>query len=85
MVFGIGGRQYGKIKKIQKAFKNGKNGKAAGHVSDRDLFQTGHMTVKDMDKAAQWMTAASEEGYAPAIEWINDYFFDDNALIQAES
>ena len=41
MVFGIGGRQYGKIKKIQKAFKIGKNGKAAGHVSDRDLFPDG--------------------------------------------
>ena len=41
MFFGIGGRQYGKIKKIQKAFKIGKNGKAAGHVSDWDLFPNG--------------------------------------------
>ena len=74
-----------KSKKFRKLLKSAKTGRPQAMYRTGICFQTGHMTVKDMDKAAQWMTAAIEEGYAPAIEWINDYFFDDNALIQAES
>lgn len=48
-------------------------------------FETGNMTEKDLTKAAEWISAAAEAGYAPALEWIKDYSFDDNALIQAES
>ena len=48
-------------------------------------FETGNMTEKDLTKAAEWIFAAAETGYAPALEWIKDYSFDDNALIQAES
>ena len=48
-------------------------------------FETGTMTEKDLTKAAEWISAAAEAGYAPALEWIKDYSFDDNALIQAES
>ena len=39
------------------------------------------MTEKDLTKAAEWISAAAEAGYAPALDWIKDYFFDDDALI----
>ena len=75
----------GKPKKLRKLIKAAKMGKPQAMYRTGISFQTGHMTVKDMDKAARWIFAAAEAGYAPAKEWIKDYSFDDNALIQAES
>ena len=43
------------------------------------------MTEQNMEKAARWIFAAAEAGYAPAMEWTRDYSFDDNAMVQAES
>ena len=75
----------GKPKKLRKLTKAAKIGKPYAMYRLGICFETGHMTEKDMAKAAIWISTAAEAGYAPAIEWINDYSFDDNALIQAES
>ena len=38
-----------------------------------------------MNEAAQWIAEAAQLGYAPAVEWIKDYSFDDSAAVQAEA
>lgn len=75
----------GKPKKLRKLIKAAKMGKSCAMYRLGICFETGNMTEKDLTKAAEWISAAAEAGYAPALEWIKDYFFDDNALIQAES
>ncbi len=75
----------GKPKKLRKLIKAAKMGKPHAMFRLGICFETGTMTEKNTDKAAQWISAAAESSYTPAIEWINDYSFDDNALIQAES
>ena len=75
----------GKPKKLRKLIKAAKMGKPCAMYRLCICFETGNMTEKDLTKAAEWISAAAETGYAPALEWIKDYSFDDNALIQAES
>ena len=75
----------GKPKKLRKLIKAAKMGKPYALYRLGICFETGNMTEKDLTKAAEWISAAAETGYAPALEWIKDYSFDDNALIQAES
>lgn len=75
----------GKPKKLRKLIKTAKMGKPHAMFRLGICFETGTMTEKNMDKAARWISAAAESGYAPALEWINDYSFDDNAAVQAES
>ena len=75
----------GKPKKLRKLIKAAKMGKTCAMYRLGICFETGTMTEKDLTKAADWIPAAAETGYAPALEWIKDYSFDDNALIQAES
>ena len=80
-----GGIAMGKPKKLRKLIKAAKMGKPYAMFRLGICFETGTMTEKDLTKAAEWISAAAEAGYAPALEWIKDYSFDDNALIQAES
>ena len=47
-------------------------------------YQLGRERVQDMNEAASWITASAEAGYIPAIEWMKDYYFDDDACVQAE-
>lgn len=74
-----------KPKKLRKLIKAAKMGKTCAMYRLGICFETGTTTEKDLTKAADWISAAAEVGYAPALEWIKDYSFDDNALIQAES
>lgn len=74
-----------KPKKLRKLIKAAKMGKPCAMYRLGIYFETGNMTEKNIDKAARWISAAAEVGYTPAKEWIEDYSFDDNALIQAES
>lgn len=75
----------GKPKKLRKLTKAAKMGKSCAMYRLGICFETGNMTEKDLTKAAEWISAAADAGYTPALEWIKDYSFDDNALIQAES
>ena len=35
--------------------------------------------------ALYWMNAAADAGYVPALAWLEDYYFDDDATVQAYS
>lgn len=75
----------GKSKKLRKLIKAAKMRKPCAMYRLGICFETGTMTEKNADKAAWWISAAAETGYVQAKEWIEDYSFDDSALIQAES
>lgn len=75
----------GKPKRLKKLIKSAKMGNSYAMYRLGICFETGYLTGQDSEKAAMWICKAGELGYAPAVDWINDYFFDDSPLVQAES
>ena len=74
-----------KTKKMRKLCKAAKMGKPYAMYQLGICYQLGHGRVQDMHEAAAWIAASAEAGYIPAIEWMKDYYFDDNACVQAET
>ena len=75
----------GKHKKMRKLIKAAKMGKPYAMYQLGICYQLGRECQQDMNKASAWIVCAAEAGYAPAIEWIKDYTFDDTASVQAEA
>ena len=75
----------GKTKKMRKLIKAAKMGKPYAMYQLGICYQLGRERPQNMNEAAAWIADAAEAGYAPAIEWMKDYFFDDNADVQAEA
>ena len=75
----------GKTKKMRKLIKAAKMGKPYAMYQLGVRYQLGRERSQDINEAAAWITDAAEAGYAPAIEWMKDYSFDDNASVQAEA
>lgn len=73
-----------KSKKMRKLIKAAKMGKPYAMYQLGICYQLGRERVQDMNEAAAWVNRAAEVGYAPAIEWMKDYSYDDNAAVQAE-
>lgn len=74
-----------KTKKMRKICKAAKMGKPCAMYALGIRYQLGRELAEDMKEAALWISAAAEAGYAPAIEWMKDYGFDDDAAVQAEA
>ena len=74
-----------KSKKMRKLIKAAKMGKPYAMYQLGICYQLGRERVQDMNEAATWINRAAEAGYAPAIEWMKDYSFDDNAALQAQA
>jgi len=74
-----------KSKKLRALTKQAKMGNPCAMYRLGIRYQLGIGFAQDMKKAADWIACAAEMDYAPAIEWINDYSFDDNACVQANS
>ncbi len=74
-----------KSKKMRKLIKAAKMGKPYAMYQLGICYQLGRERVQDMNEAATWINRAAEAGYAPAIEWMKDYSFDDNAAVQAQA
>lgn len=74
-----------KTKKMRKLIKAAKMGKPYAMYRLGICYQLGRERPQDMNKAVAWIADAAEAGYAPAIEWMKDYSFDDNASVQAEA
>ena len=75
----------GKTKKMRKLIKAAKMGKPYAMYQLGLCYQLGRERSQDINEAATWIADAAEAGYAPAIEWMKDYSFDDNASVQAEA
>ncbi len=74
-----------KTKKMRKLIKAAKMGKPYAMYQLGICYQLGRERPQDINEAAAWIAGAAEAGYAPAIEWMKDYSFDDNASVQAEA
>ena len=74
-----------KSKKLRTLIKQAKMGKPCAMYQLGICYQLGRERPQNMNEAAAWIADAAEAGYAPAIEWIKDYTFDDNASVQAEA
>ena len=74
-----------KSKKMRKLIKAAKMGKPYAMYQLGICYQLSRERVQDMNEAATWINRAAEAGYAPAIEWMKDYSFDDNAAVQAQA
>ena len=74
-----------KTKKMRKLIKAAKMGKPYAMYQLGICYQLGRERKQDLSEAATWIADAAEAGYAPAIAWIKDYTFEDNASVQAEA
>ena len=73
-----------KSKKLRPLIKQAKMGKPYAMYQLGICYQLGRERTQDLNEAANWISCAAEAGYAPAIEWMKDYYFDDDACVQAE-
>ena len=73
-----------KSKTLRILIKQAKMGKPYAMYQLGICYQLGRELPLDAVKAAEWISEAAELGYAPAIEWMKDYYFDDDACVQAE-
>ena len=74
-----------KSKKLRTLIKQAKMGKPYAMYQLGICYQLGRERVQDMNKAAFWIACAAEACYAPATQWMKDYYFDDNADVQSVS
>ncbi len=74
-----------KSKKMRKLIKAAKSGRPYAMYRLGICYELGRERPQDMNEAAQWIAEAAQLDYAPAVEWIKDYSFDDSAAVQAEA
>ena len=74
-----------KSKKIRILTKQARRGKPHAMYELGIRYQLGQGFPLDLTQAALWISASAALGYAPAIEWLKDYAFDDDALVQAST
>ena len=75
----------GKSKRLRTIIKQAKMGKPHAMYELGICYRLGRGLQADMLKAVQWISASAALGYGPAVEWIEDYSFDDDACVQASS
>ena len=65
--------------------------KAAYRCRPREMYmlglcyEHGRGIGQDTAEAVYWIGEAASLGYAPAVEWMHDYAYDDDASTQAYS
>ena len=74
-----------KTKKIRKLIKAANMEKPHAMYELGLRYELGRGVRCDMAEAVYWIDEAARVGYAPAIEWMQDYRFDDDAQTQAYS
>ena len=75
----------GKPKKLRIICKQAKMGKPHQMYALAIRYYEGTGVEEDSEKALYWMNLAADAGYAPALAWLEDYHFDDDANVQAHS
>lgn len=65
--------------------KNAENGNANAMYLVGLAYEAGDGVEADINEAIQWMKGADELGNKDARAWLEDYYFDDDAGVQAHS
>lgn len=71
--------------KMKKLVKGAKMGDAKRMYLLGICYELGDGVECDMEEAAYWISRSAALGYAPAEEWMRDYYSDDDPLTQAYS
>jgi TPR repeat protein len=74
-----------KNKRMRRIIKRARMGKPREMYLLGLACDLGHPVPAHLNCAAYWMSLAADAGYAPAMDWVKDYFFDDNPTTQANS
>ena len=75
----------GKPKKLRIIFKQAKMGKPHQMYALANRYYSGIGVEQNSEKALRWMRLAADAGYQRALDWLADYYFDDDAAVQAYS
>ena len=54
-------------------------------ISSVLLMKRGDFVEADINEAVAWMKNAAELGNEEALDWLREYYFDDDAGVQAYS
>ncbi|MFA7561034.1 MAG: SEL1-like repeat protein [Candidatus Izemoplasmatales bacterium] len=49
------------------------------------LYYEGLEVDESIDECLEWMTLSYDNGYLPAKAWLEDFYFDDDVNVQANS
>ena len=71
--------------KFEELLKEAENGNAEAMYLVAIEYQLGNVVEQDLQEAVAWMTEAAELGNEDAKAWLEDYYFDDDANVQANS
>lgn len=74
-----------KKKEFEKLLQEAENGNAEAMYLVALEYELGIVVEKDMEEAIAWMNEAADLGHKDALDWLKDYYFDDDAGTQANS
>lgn len=72
-----------KTKRIRKLIKHCKMNKAYAMYQLGLYYEIGLYVYKNHDIAYKYMQQAAALDYQAAIDWLKDYYFDDDCMLQA--
>ena len=73
------------MKEFKKLLQEAKNGNAHAMYLVALEYELGIVVEKDMEEAIDWMNESADLGDKDAKAWLDDYYFDDDAGVQAHS
>lgn len=72
-------------KKFEELLKAAEGGDAEAMYLVGLEYESGEVVTADGDKAIAWMNKADDLGNENAHKWLAEYYFDDDAGVQAHS
>ena len=72
-------------KEFGKLLKMAENGNAEAMYLVGLAYEAGDFVEADINEAVAWMKNAAELGNEEALDWLREYYFDDDAGVQAYS
>lgn len=74
-----------KTKKYRKLLKSAESGNPDSLYRLGIYTHNGKYESTDINRAFSYIYASAQLGYKPAVGWIEDYYFEDDALTQSIS
>ena len=70
-------------KEFERLLKEAEGGNAEAMYLVGLEYETGEVVTADGEKAIEWMNRAADLGNKDAYKWLKEYYFDDDAGVQA--
>lgn len=72
-------------KEFERLLKEAEGGNAEAMYLVGLEYEAGEVVTADGEKAIEWMNQAADLGHKDAHKWLEEYYFDDDAGVQAHS